>query len=314
MSKRHSTPTPHDAFFKKALKHPKTAQHFLQRFLPKEALAMLRLESLEPQNISFIDEQLQESASDVLFRLQTQHQNTAYVYTLIEHQRKPDKGMPFRLLTYITQVMSYHLTQHKTDTLPLVLPLVIYNGHQAYRYSMDLFDLFSPEVREQAKATLMAPYPLLDLSQFDPREVRDDSWVSLMLNALKYGPSNTDPQKLIHYLKEAIVQLVQRKELAYVRVMFYYLCEAKDSDFRQALFEEIHRQLQPALGENIMTSIADSLRQEGKQEGRHLAKREDAYKMLAKGLDEDFVAEITELSLDEIRAEAAKLKQKGTHH
>lgn len=35
--------------------------------------------------------------------------------------------------------------------------------------------------------------------------------------------------------------------------------------------------------------------------------------MLSKGLDESFVADITELSLEEIRSEAANLKKNGRH-
>jgi hypothetical protein len=40
---------------------------------------------------------------------------------------------------------------------------------------MDLFDLFDQQVRDKAKATLLNPYPLLDLSQ-NTRAIKDDSW------------------------------------------------------------------------------------------------------------------------------------------
>ena len=76
---------------------------------------------------------------------------------------------------------------------------------------------------------------------------------------------------------------------------------------------EFHAKLQPILGEDFMITIADSFRQEGRQEGIHLAKLEDARKMLAKGLDESFIIDITDLSLEDIRAEAEKLKS-TTHH
>jgi predicted transposase/invertase (TIGR01784 family) len=68
-----------------------------------------------------------------------------------------------------------------------------------------------------------------------------------------------------------------------------------------------------------MTTIADSFRQEGMkmglqhgmqqgmQQGIHLAKLEDARKMLIERLDIALIARITELSLEEICAEAIKL-------
>lgn len=68
-----------------------------------------------------------------------------------------------------------------------------------------------------------------------------------------------------------------------------------------------------------MTTIADSFRQEGKQEGReegrYLEKLETAHEMLIKDIDETMIAEITKLSLSDIRNEAKKLKNKArTHH
>ena len=66
-----------------------------------------------------------------------------------------------------------------------------------------------------------------------------------------------------------------------------------------------------------MITIADSFRQEGKQEGMqqgiHLAKLEGARQMLVEQLDEALIARDTNLSLKEIRAEATKLKKK-IHH
>ena len=121
--------------------------------------------------------------------------------------------------------------------------------------------------------------------------------------------------------------LAEQKDISYIETMFLYLCEAKDSKFREGLLQEFQTKLQPILGEDFMTTIADSFRQEGRQEGRekgrqegiekgiHLNKLATAHEMLIKGLDETMIAEITKLSLSEIRDEAKKLKsKKQTHH
>ena len=169
------TLTPHDKFFKKSLQNPNTAKQLLTRYLPKKAIALINLDSLEPQNVSFIDDALQATACDVAFRVKTLDGRAVYVYLLIEHQRNPHKLLPFRLLKYIIQLMDAHVIQHNTHVLPLVIPLVIYNGDRAYPYSMDLFDLFQPEDRQMAKSTLVAPYPLIDLNTLDARAIRDES-------------------------------------------------------------------------------------------------------------------------------------------
>ena len=190
-----------------SLQNPNTAKQLLTRYLPKESVALINLDSLEPQNATFIDDALQTSACDVAFRVKTVDERTAYVYLLIEHQRQPHKLLPFRLLKYIIQLMNRHLIQNETSVLPLVIPLVIYNGDRVYPYSMDLFDLFAPEDRQMAKDMLVAPYPLIDLNTLDVREIRDDSWVSIMLNALKYGPSKAKPKDIIALLYPSHLKL-----------------------------------------------------------------------------------------------------------
>lgn len=189
--------TPHDRFFKKSLQNPNAAKQLLTRYLPKESIDLIDLDSLEPQRVTFIDDALQATACDVAFRVKTRDERAAYVYTLIEHQRKPHKLLPFRMLKYIIQLMDAHVVQHQTNVLPLVIPLVIYNGDRAYPYSMDLFDLFQPEDRQMAQNTIVAPYPLIDLNTLDARVIRDESWLSIMLNALKYGPSEVQPKDII---------------------------------------------------------------------------------------------------------------------
>lgn len=167
----------------------------------------------------------------------------------------------------VLQTMNGHLIQNETSVLPLVIPLVIYNGDRVYPYSMDLFDLFAPEDRQMAKDNLVAPYPLIDLNTLDARAIRDDSWVSIMLNALKYGPSKTQPKDIIALLEVPIAALAAQQDIGYIETVFLYLCESKDSEFRQELLNEFHTTLQPILGEDFMTTIADSFRQEGRQAG-----------------------------------------------
>ena len=313
--------TPHDRFFKKSLQNPQAAKQLLTRYLPKESIDLINLDTLEPQSVSFIDDALQATACDVAFRVQTRDGRAAYVYLLIEHQRNPHKLLPFRMLKYIIQLMDAHTVQNKTSVLPLVIPLVIYNGDRAYPYSMDIFDLFQLEDRQMAKSTIMAPYPMIDLNTFDARAIKDDSWVSIMLNALKYGPSKAQPKDIIAILEMAILTLAAKQDISYIEAVFLYLCDSKDSEFRQELMNEFHTKLQPILGEDFMITIADSFRQEGRQEGMqqgmqqgmHLAKLEDARKMLSEQLDEALIARITDLSLEDIRAEAEKLKSATRH-
>jgi hypothetical protein len=130
-----------------------------------------------------------------------------------------------------------------------------------------------------------------------------------MFNALKYGPSKTSPQELIHLLAIDILALAQQGELPYIEAMFRYLCEAKDSKFSQRLLQEFQTRLKPQLEEDFMTSIADSFREEGIQQGIQQNMHLVMHEMLLEGLTEASIVKITKLSLKEIRLEAKKIQE-----
>jgi predicted transposase/invertase (TIGR01784 family) len=133
---------PHDAYFKKALQNPICARHFLERFLSRDMIENFQLDTLKIEPTEFIDDELKKSASDILFRFLHKKGKPIYVYVQLEHQRQPERLLAFRVLKYKVRIIDYHLVTHQTEPLPIVIPLVIYNGETAYPYSTDLWDLF----------------------------------------------------------------------------------------------------------------------------------------------------------------------------
>ncbi len=309
--------TIHDAFFKKAMQNPQAARHFVERFFSQDVLNMLQLDTLKLEPAEFIDDNLRKTASDVLFRVQTNKKKMAYIYLLLEHQRRPDKLMPYRLAKYTIRIIDHHLIIHKTKILPLVVPLVVYNGENAYPYSMRFWDLFEPHEQDKARQIWIDPLPLLDLSSYDTREVKDDSWISMALNALKFGSSSMSPDKMIELMEKATIDLADKGELIYIQSVYRYLCEAKDAQYESALWISFRDRLQSKLGEKFMTSIADSFRQEGIKQGMQQGIHQGVYKasIALKKLQQsdsvniEKIAETTGLSIEDI-----KILQKSLMH
>ncbi|TWH55990.1 putative transposase/invertase (TIGR01784 family) [Desulfitobacterium sp. LBE] len=75
---------PHDKFFKETFGDVGMARSFLKNYLPQEILALVDLETILPQKDSYIDQELQESFSDLLFQVKI-HKNEGYLYFLFEH-------------------------------------------------------------------------------------------------------------------------------------------------------------------------------------------------------------------------------------
>ena len=73
---------PHDAFFKQLFTRPGVARDFLANYLPPNVTATLNLDSVEVVEGSFIDAELQEHLSDLIFRASLQTGEQAYIYLL----------------------------------------------------------------------------------------------------------------------------------------------------------------------------------------------------------------------------------------
>ena len=82
----------HDAFFKQTLSDPELAGTFLREHLPTEIAGMLGPERPEPVPGSFVDEELRQHHSDLLYRIRLKTGDPAFAYVLLEHKSSPDQG------------------------------------------------------------------------------------------------------------------------------------------------------------------------------------------------------------------------------
>lgn len=82
---------PHDKFFRELLGQPELAADFLQHYLPPEVVARLDLTRLELTHDSFVDADLQEHLSDLLYHVGLrENERAARLYFLFEHKSYSD--------------------------------------------------------------------------------------------------------------------------------------------------------------------------------------------------------------------------------
>lgn len=84
--KNTTTPTPHDAAFRSFLANPDVARDFLELHLPAEYRQLCDLSTLKLEPATFVEPDLHQYASDILWSVKTTGGEDGYVYTLIEHQ------------------------------------------------------------------------------------------------------------------------------------------------------------------------------------------------------------------------------------
>lgn len=111
---------PHDAIFKKFFSDIDVARTFIKNYLDPILEQACNLSSLNIEPGSFIEEELLQQHSDILYSLKIDGVK-GYVYINVEHQSSPHKLMPFRMLRY--KFMKQHLDQgHKR--LPVVISML----------------------------------------------------------------------------------------------------------------------------------------------------------------------------------------------
>ena len=143
----------HDAFFKQALSDPQLA-------------GLLGPESPEPLPGSFVDEDLRQHHSDLLFRMHLKGDRDAFAYLLMEHKSSPDPGARLQLLRYVVRVLTQWYDQNKQQLpLPPILPLLAQQGPEGWTLSCEFADLFGPVAEPMRPYLPSLRHALVDLPQ-----------------------------------------------------------------------------------------------------------------------------------------------------
>lgn len=170
---------PHDAVVRRILGQPENAASELRSILPAGLIAHIDIHGLVLQPGSFVDDTLRHRHTDLLFRT-TVDGGDAYVYVLIEHQRTPDPLMALRMMVYQTQIWQRHLDdaaaagEPAPRTLPLIVPIVIYQGDRKWAAPTDVADLLEVDAATRTELGGLLPrvrFELDDLTILDDAEL-----------------------------------------------------------------------------------------------------------------------------------------------
>lgn len=211
---------PHDKYFKKSMENKQVAIDFIGHHLPKKISEKLNLSTLSLEKGSYLDEHLKQSASDLLFSVECNGRN-GFIYLLIEHQRTSQKMLPFRLLKYIIRITEQHQQKHNEAKLPIVYPMIFYNGVQPYQHSTKLFDLFDDDA-ELAEEIFTSPFQLIDLNNFSDDELYQHDNAALMEMLMKYIDAR-DTMFIIDIFGKALSKIDIHEYQVYIDNSMYYL-------------------------------------------------------------------------------------------
>ena len=262
--------TPHNNLFHYALSHAQAARDLIQTHLPADLVSALDLDSLELQKDSFVDEELRESYSDLLYSVQLADQDgtrgQGQVYLLLEHKSQSDPMTCFQLLRYIVRIWEQRL--RKGQSLCPVFPLVVYHGSEAWSAPASLEEFIGGPRRLFEYGVRLA-YPVLDIGRIPDESLAREPFLQSILGLLKYGRGRDFKDKLEFLLRCLLESDAGELHLGHLKAVVVYISALSPSIPLEVLEMTIEK-IFPAQYE--LGSIADQFikkgRQEGLQEGR----------------------------------------------
>ncbi|MEM9825276.1 MAG: Rpn family recombination-promoting nuclease/putative transposase [Planctomycetota bacterium] len=265
-----SLPTPHNNFFHFALSQLPNARRLIETQLSASALAELDLNTLKLESGSFVDPDLREKFSDLLFSvdLASSAEQTnltgsdqAMVYVLFEHKSKSEKRTAFQLLGYIVRIWEKRLREG-LELCPLI-PLLVYHGQTGWTAKRSLGELV-PFPKGLAEYQVECRFKLLDLSVVDDAEISGDPILRTTLQLLKYTRSVDLGQRLRDILCLIVAALDVDALLEWIQAIEAYIVSVNKSidsvEYKKALASVLPTEFEAG-------SLADRLLQEGEQLG-----------------------------------------------
>ena len=162
----------HDQGYKRLFSHPQTVAELVRGFLRPDWVERLDFSTLERVGNGFISDDLRERQSDVIWRLRWKGEggDWFYLYLLLEFQSTSYPFMAVRMLTYVSLLIEEIIRKEKLkpgSRIPVVLPVVLYNGKRPWRARLDLASLFVDVPESLRRHLPQLRYLVLDENRLD---------------------------------------------------------------------------------------------------------------------------------------------------
>ncbi len=168
-------PNPHDKLFRDTYSDKENARSFLSQGLPAQVLKLVDLSTLEISKDSFIEKELSDYHSDMLYKVNLTDGSQGFVYVLFEHKSYYDRFVHLQLLEYMVKIWRLYIKQHEKqpDFLPIVIPLLVCHARKKWPDgTMRLTSLLSGPAGDLAGYIPDFGFELYDLHRYSDDEIK----------------------------------------------------------------------------------------------------------------------------------------------
>ncbi|MCX6579963.1 MAG: Rpn family recombination-promoting nuclease/putative transposase [Candidatus Aminicenantes bacterium] len=306
----------HDKLFKNVFENVDNTRAFLRKILPETLIKAIDFSKISIDFTDYVSKKFKEGHSDIIVKtlminekgkeLQTD------IYILVEHKSYKDEEIFIQLLLYMYLMWQKDLSEDKP--LRVIIPLVFYHGKDEWDIPQSFADQFP--VSDEIKIFLLGfSYVLFDTKNWNFREeknggLRDNVFLLTAVTLMKsaFNEDFESIREIFKFWHES--GFIRERE----NMLFFlaYLSETKDIDpgKLKKIFEE-----SKINGGEIMPTLAERLREEGRNEGkekwmnegRNEEKLETARRMLREDFTIEQIVKFTGLSEEQLKKAFSEL-------
>jgi len=284
----------HDKFVKASFSDVDRAAAFFEQFLPEELQKSLNLTTLKSIQESYIQADLNEHFSDIVFEVQTKDGGPIDLVLLFEHKSAPDKHVLVQVGHYIFSHWVKCINEKKE--LKVIIPLIYYQGKKKWEKPIlsNLFPRVEGSLNQYTPAINHVFIALSTLSDENISQIRN----RLMAAAILAQKKGIDFIKFEEDLKKILKLLpIEIEPTNFLQQMFVYIINV--SEIPQPEFKNAIETIPPTIKSNIMTTYAQ-IKEEGILEGEQKGKIEVILNGHKNGLSVELLANITGLTVTEV--------------
>lgn len=189
---------PYDQSYRLLFSQPRMVEDLVRGFAGEPWIEQLDFSTLERVNASYVSDTLKEREGDVVWRLRHRDGSPIYVYFLIEFQSEVQRFMAVRLLAYVALLYQDLLARKEltpSGELPLVLPIVLYNGEDRWWAPLELSELIQAVPEEAQPYVPRLRYRLIDEGSYSPEELEDRQNLAAALFGLEKSRRRDDLER-----------------------------------------------------------------------------------------------------------------------
>ena len=300
----------HDNLFKNVFGNVDNTRAFLQKTLPETLIKVIDFSKMSIDCTNYVSKKFKEGLSDIIVKTVMINEEgkelKTDIFILIEHKSYKDEKIFIQLLFYM--YLMWQKDQSDGNPLRVIIPLVFYHGKDEWDIPQSFLGKFAVS-NEIKKFLLDFSYVLFDTQDWNFKEeknggLRDNVFLLTAVTLMKsaFNEDFESIREIFKFWHES--GFIRERE----NMLFFlaYLSETKDIDPEKL---KIILEESKINGGDIMPTLAERLREEGRNEGkekwmnegRNEGKLEAARTLLREDFTIEQIVKFTGLSEEQLK-------------